>query len=87
MAKKIIGILQPFDTKQIIYVYEDNNKIDIVETTMSDFSISVLDLINKYDILDINLAGPKQYTKKIGNDIKEQEITKYNNSQITIKYL
>ena len=87
MAKKIIGMLQPFDTKQIIYVYEGNNKIDVAEATIDNFATVVSSLANKYDILDINLAGPKQYTKKIGNDIKEQEITKYNNSQITIKYL
>ena len=88
MAKKIIGMLQPFDTKQIIYVYEDNNKIDVVEATIDNFATVVSNLANKYGISDINLTGgPKQYIKKIGDQIKEEGLTNYSNNQIEIKYL
>ena len=38
MAKKIIGLLQPFDLKQNIYVYEDGNKIEIIETKVDNFT-------------------------------------------------
>ena len=87
MAKKIIGMLQPFDNKQMAYVYEDNNKIDAVETNLDNFAATVLGLIDKYKITDINIAGPKQYAKGIGDKIKEQGLNKYSNNQIQIKYL
>ena len=56
MAKKIIGLLQPFDLKQNIYVYEDGNKIEIIETKVDNFTSEMLQLINKYKIEDIELA-------------------------------
>ena len=88
MAKKIIGMIQPFEIKQLIYVYEDNNKIDVVEATIDDFATVVSNLANQYGISDINLTGgPKQYTKRIGDKIKEEGLTNYSNNQIEIKYL
>lgn len=34
--KKIIGIIHPFDIYQTFYVYEDGNKLEIVQTKMDD---------------------------------------------------
>ena len=74
MAKKIIGLLQPFDLKQNIYVYENGNKIEIIETKVDNFTSEMLQLINKYKIEDIELAGPKKYTKGIGTKVQEEYI-------------
>ena len=87
MAKKIIGLLQPFDLKQNIYVYEDGNKIEIVETQVDNFTSEMLQLINKYKIEDIELAGPKKYTKGIGTKVQEEYIKNYSNNNLNIKYI
>lgn len=87
MAKKIIGLLQPFDLKQNIYVYEDGNKIEIIETKVDNFTTEILQLINKYKIEDIELAGPKKYTKGIGTKVQEEYIKNYFNNNLNIKYI
>lgn len=87
MAKKIIGLLQPFDLKQNIYVYEDGNKIEIIETKVDNFTSEMLQLINKYKIEDIELAGPKKYTKRIGTKVQEEYIKNYSNNNLNIKYI
>lgn len=87
MAKKIIGLLQPFDLKQNIYVYEDGNKIEIIETKVDNFTSEMLQLINKYKIEDIELAGPKKYTKGIGAKVQEEYIKNYSNNNLNIKYI
>ena len=90
MAKKIIGLLQPFDLKQNIYVYEDGNKIEIIETKVDNFTSEMLQLINKYKIEDIELAelaGPKKYTKGIGTKVQEEYIKNYSNNNLNIKYI
>ena len=85
MAKKKIGLLQPFDLKQNIYVYEDGNKIEIIETKVDNFTSEMLQLINKYKIEDIELAGPKKYTKGIGTKVQEEYIKNYSNNNLNIK--
>lgn len=87
MAKKIIGLLQPFDLKQNIYIYEDGNKIEIIETKVDNFTSEMLQLINKYKIEDIELAGPKKYTKGIGAKVQEEYIKNYSNNNLNIKYV
>lgn len=87
MAKKIIGLLQPFDLKQNIYIYEDGNKIEIIETKVDNFTSEMLQLINKYKIEDIELAGPKKYTKGIGTKVQEEYIKNYSNNNLNIKYI
>ena len=87
MAKKIIGLLQPFDLKQNIYVYEDGNKIEIIGTKVDNFTSEMLQLINKYKIEDIELAGPKKYTKGIGTKVQEEYIKNYSNNNLNIKYI
>ena len=87
MAKKIIGLLQPFDLKQNIYIYEDGNKIEIIETKVDNFTSEMLQLINKYKIEDIELAGPKKYTKGIGAKVQEEYIKNYSNNNLNIKYI
>lgn len=73
--KKIIGILRPFDYKQQFFVYEDGNKIDSIETTIDDLPKEVIDLAQKYEIIQVDLTGPKQYGRGIKKNIEELEAT------------
>ena len=83
--KKIIGIIHPFDMYQIFYVYEDGNKLEIVQTRMSDIPDTVLELSKTYDVYQVDLSGSEHFTKGIINQIKEKEITKYNENKLVIK--
>ena len=47
----------------------------------------MLQLINKYKIEDIELSGPKKYTKGIGTKVQEEYIKNYSNNNLNIKYI
>lgn len=79
--KKIIASIRPFDMQQHLYVFEDGEKIDEATVSLSDVENTVLDFINKYQIIDVDIAGPKQFNQKIGQGL----ITKY--SAININFI
>ena len=79
--KKIIAPIRPFDMQQHLYVFEDGEKIDEATVSLSDVENTVLDFINKYQITDVDIAGPKQFNQKIGQGL----ITKY--SAININFV
>lgn len=83
--KKIIGIIHPFDRKQTFYVYEDGNKLEIVQTTIEEIPDTVFELSHTYDVYQVDLSGAQRFTKGIIKQIQEKEITKYNENKLTIK--
>lgn len=86
--KKIVGILRPFDLTQSFYVYEDGNKIEVVYPKVSEINSTIIGLIDKYQIEQIDLTGPKQYAKGICKQLREDIVLKYNNnSNITINLI
>jgi hypothetical protein len=85
--KKLVGILEPFQQTQYLHIYEDGNKIDIVESDIDNFVTNAVNLIEQYKISDISIKGPKKYAKNFGEQIKQSELTNYNNSSIEVKYL
>lgn len=76
--KKIVGIIRPFDVSQKFYVYEDGNKIDAIDVSINAMNKALFELIDKYDVHQIDLSGPKQYIKGLSNSFKEEELLKYN---------
>lgn len=87
MKKKIIGVLRPFDLVQKFYVYEDGNKIDTVAVKIDDVPNTILGLSNKHDVYQLDLTGPKQFSRGISSKIKEEEIKKYNQEKIEINII
>lgn len=87
MAKKVVGILRPFDLAQSFYVYEDGNKIDAAYPTIDEINNTLFQFIEKYDISQIDLTGPKQYARGISNKFQEAELMKYNQHKITINLI
>lgn len=86
--KKIVGMLQPFTLFQQVLVYEDNNKIDIAENVMiSDMDKVILNFVDTYDITKIDLVGPVQFSKKIGKELGEAELTRYGKNILEINYI
>lgn len=85
--KKIIGIIHPFDMQQMFYVYEDGNKLEVINTKIQNIPETIFSLSDKYNINDINLSGSKHYIKGLIKQIQEKEITKYNYNKLNIKYI
>ena len=83
---KLIIMIQPFMAKQTIYVYEDNVKIDAIQADYKNFTNSVIELTRKYATGDVEIIGPENYTKGLGNQILKSELEKYNKNIINITY-
>lgn len=85
--KKIIGVLRPFDLVQKFYVYENGNKIDAVGIELNEIPTTVLGLSQQYDVHQLDLTGPKQFSKGISSKIKEEDIKKYSKETLTINII
>ncbi|MGN0992856.1 MAG: hypothetical protein ACI4PE_02950 [Bacilli bacterium] len=85
--KKIVTMLQPFTINQNIIVYENGNKIDLIEVNMDNINEAILNLVEKYNIKQIDFVGAKQYAKGIGNQLEKSELVKFGKSELEINYL
>lgn len=83
--KKIIGIIHPFDIYQTFYVYQDGNKLEIVQTKIKDIPDTIFELSQTYDVYQVDLSGAQHFTKGLIRQIQEKEITKYNENKLIIK--
>ena len=83
--KKIIGIIHPFDIYQTFYVYEDGNKLEIIQTKMKDVPDTVLQLSQVYDVYQVDLSGAEHFTKGLIKQIQEKENLKYNKNKLIIR--
>lgn len=84
---KIIGIIEPFQKQQQLYIYKDNVKVEAITTTLDTIVNDISDLIKEYAIEEVDLKGPDKFSKKFGKEIKESMLSKYSNSSIEIKYI
>ena len=84
---KIIGMIEPFQQKQQLYIYKDNMKVDAVETTMDTLVEDISGLIKQYEVTEVDLKGPEKFSKKFGDEIKESMLLHYSNSPVEIKYI
>ena len=85
--KKIIAMVRPFDAQQILMVYEDGNKIDMIQTSITDFNESLFALSEKHEVYQLDMTGPKKYIKGLEKQIKEAEMTKYSANKIEINII
>jgi hypothetical protein len=79
IMKKIVARFFPLEPKQVIYAYEDGNKIDMltVSTETEKINQALDNLIQKYEIDEIVLFGPVQFSRGIGERFKTYELAKY----------
>lgn len=87
--KKIIVTIQPFSLTQKIEGYEDGYKFASVNSTISNVPNDILDIIatdgNYENFSKITIAGPKKFTEKIVQKIKEKEMATYNKNNLEIE--
>ena len=82
--KKIIGIIQPFVATQQIYVYEDGNKLACEQPRMNELNETIFSLMEEYNVVQLDLVGPKQYNRGLSKKIKEAEMTKFSSNKLEI---
>ena len=82
--RKIVGIVRPFDMNQTFMVYEDGNKLDVVETTLENLNNTILGLVDKYSVDNVNLIGPQKFLRGISDKLKEEFSLKYDNRILTV---
>ena len=82
--KKIIGILQPFDAMQKVFVYEQGHQINAKECSLEQLPNVLFTFADNYEIDTINLSGPSFFVDKIQQDIKNAAITEYGYENINI---
>ena len=83
--KKIIGVIHPFDIYQTFYVYEDGNKLEIVQIKINEIPDTVFELSRTYDVYQVDLSGAEHFNKGIIKQIQEKEMTKYNENKLVVR--
>ena len=83
--KRIISVVKPFDIIQNVFIYEDKNILETFEVNFENITDELLKLAKEKSILDIELIGPKKFSKKIKENILEKENLNYNENKINIK--
>lgn len=84
---KIIGILGPFNPTQTFVVYENGQKLAVVDTDIDNLYDTIFSLIDTYDIEQIDLTGPKNFSRGISKRFEEKELTKYSKNKVKINVI
>jgi hypothetical protein len=87
MNKKIIAMIRPFDAQQILMVYEDGNKIDMIQSDIEHLYTNLFALADKHETYQLDLVGPKKYVKGLKNQIDKEGVLKYNENKLIINII
>ena len=83
--KKIVCRIEPFNQVQLIYLYENGNKIDAIESSLDSIHDWIINFMGIHtDIEQIELFGAKVYSNKIKQEIQEEEFKMYSENKIKI---
>ena len=85
--KKIVGVLKPFELNQKFYVYEDGEKIEDFQCPLGEVSNNILGMAHKYNIFNIDLTGPKQFSKGIKKNLEEKILLENNLNDFKINII
>lgn len=70
-----------------ITVYKDDAVKEVVAVTAKDLPAVALTLAKQYKIKCIDITGPINYTKKIGEELAHLNKTQYKKMQLSIEYV
>lgn len=84
---KIVGMLGPFNPTQTLIVYENGQKLAVVEANMDNLYDTVFSLIDTYEVDQIDLTGPKNFSRGISRRIEEAEMEKYSYNKVKINII
>lgn len=87
MDKVLLVNIKPFTFTQIISIFEDGNEVETMAVPMNKIEEEILILTKHNDISEVNLVGPKIYTKGIQKKIEKAELKTYNKNMLDIKLI
>ena len=87
MDKVLLVNIKPFTFTQIISIFEDGNEVETMAVPMNKIEEVILILTKHNDISEVNLIGPKVYTKGIQKKIEKAELKTYNKNILDIKLI
>ena len=83
--KKIVTVIKPFTLKQNVYVYEDNEILDVTQAALSELEDTITTKANEYDTTEVTLVGARKFSAGIKNKIQKAEMDKYNCNKLNIE--
>ena len=87
MDKILLVNIKPFTFSQTVSIFEDGKEIETMIIPMSKIEEEILVLTKHSDISEVNLVGPKVYTKGIQKKIEKAELKTYNKNLLNIKLI
>ena len=82
--KTLFIYARPFTFNQNILIFEDGKEIKNEIVSMNTLEESVICLAHSNNITEVNIAGPKIYTKGIQKKIQKAELEKYSENTLKI---
>ena len=73
MNKILLVNIKPFTFTQTVSIFEDGNEIRTIIVPMNKIEEEILILTKKDNISEVNIVGPKVYTKGIKKKIEKAE--------------
>ena len=87
MNKILLVNIKPFTFTQTISIFEDGNEVGTKMVPMNKIEEEILILTKKDNISEVNIVGPKVYTKGIKKKIEKTELKTYNKNMLNIKLI
>lgn len=87
MNKVLLVNIKPFTFTQIISIFEDGNEVETMIVPMNKIEEEILILAKHNNISEVDLVGPKVYTKGIQKKIEKAEFKTYNKNMLDIKLI
>ena len=87
MNKILLVNIKPFTFTQTLSIFEDGNEIRTIIVPMNKIEEEILILTKKDNISEVNIVGPKVYTKGIKKKIEKAELKTYNKNMLNIKLI
>ena len=87
MDKILLVNIKPFTFTQAISIFEDGNEVETMVVPMNKIEEEILILAKHGNISEVNLVGPKVYTKGIQKKIEKAELKTYNKNMLNIKLI
>ena len=75
--KNLVVEIQPFDFKQRMYIFDNGILISQITATMQDLPQRILATAAADEITNISIRGAVDFTQKIKEEIRAEEVTKY----------
>lgn len=87
MEKVLLVNIKPFTFSQVISIFEDGNEAGTMIVPMNKIEEEILILAKHNNISEVNIVGPKVYTKGIQKKIEKAELKTYNKNLLNIKLI